>query len=236
MMAEIGSVQPARRAPVGLVTGFEPFAGLPSNPANSVLPYLADCNAHGIGLVTCEIPVSMDRVPALVSALIDEHAPVFVLSLGLAMGAPTLRVETMAINAAHFGVPDNDGARPEGGASIAEGPAAMRATWDAGAVMAAVEAEGVPARLSFHAGTHLCNLTLYTCLSLLGGRSPRVPCGFLHLPYLPEQIVWMRRRANAAAGGAAWDQPSMALDLQVRAVKAAVSVMARQALADAPTG
>lgn len=219
--------------PVGLVTGSLPFAGLPSNPAEIVLSHIEGLEFSGIRIVTQATPVSFARLPALLPALVAEHRPVFVLALGLALGAPVLRVETLGVNAAHFGIADNEGAQPSGGqAFAADGPVARRATWDGEAVVAAIEAEGVPARLSFHAGTHLCNLTLYTYLGALEGAPVTVPCGFLHLPYLPEQIVWMKRQANAPerAPGTPYDQPSMALETQLRAVRATLAELARQAL------
>ena len=96
---------------------------------------------------------------------------------------------------------------------------ARRATWDAEAVVAGIMDRGIPARLSFHAGTHLCNLTLYTYLEALEQVGLEAPCGFLHLPYLPEQVVWMMRNRGAAAEqapGASFDLPSMPLETQAR--------------------
>jgi pyroglutamyl-peptidase len=214
---------------VGLLTGFEPFAGLPSNPAAMVLPLLRGERFGGLRLVAEEMPVSLSRAPARMAALLEAHRPVFVLALGLAAGAATVRAETIAVNAAHLAVPDNDGSAPLGGMPLAAGPAARMATWNAAAVVEAVEAEGVPARLSFHAGTHLCNALLYSTLAALENSAQPVPCGFLHLPYLPEQVVWLRRQAAIHAAAGAWEQPSMALDLQVRAVRATLGVMAAQA-------
>jgi pyroglutamyl-peptidase len=147
-----------------------------------------------------------------------------------------VRVETTAVNVAHFGMADNDGARPAGEPFDPGGPAALRATWDAARVTAAITAAGVPARVSHHAGTHCCNLALHTCLGALERLGLGSPCGFLHLPYLPEQVVWlMGHRAGQAetAPGSTLDQPSMSLDLQVMAAKAAIGVLATQAAASA---
>lgn len=216
---------------VGLVTGSQPFAGLPTNPAELVLPHVDGLVLDGIRIVAQATPVSFTNLPTLLPSLVAEHKPAFVLALGLALGAPVLRVETIGVNAAHFGIADNEGVQPVGGAPFSDGPAARRATWDGEAVVAAIEAEGIPARLSFHAGTHLCNFTLYTYLGALEAAPVTVPCGFLHLPYLPEQIVWMKRQANGPdrAPGTPYDQPSMALETQVRAVRATLAELARQA-------
>jgi pyroglutamyl-peptidase len=187
----------------------------------------------GITVVAQSTPVSFARLPELLTDLIREHRPAFVLALGLALGTPVVRVEAMAINAAHFAVPDNEGARPRGGVRFAaDAPEALPATWDGAAVVDAIVAADVPARISFHAGTHLCNLTLFTYLAALKAAGSRSPCGFLHLPYLPEQVTWLMRRHGGAPDNAAsanLDLPSMALATQVTAVKAAITELARQA-------
>lgn len=220
---------------VGLVTGSAPFAGLPTNPAAQVLPALDGMVVSGIRVITRQTPVSLRSLPTLLPGLVAELSPVFVLSLGLALGAPLVRVEAMALNAAHFAIADNEGARPVGGGRFdPSGPLARAATWDAPRVVEALLAAGIPAALSLHAGTHLCNLTLYTMLGALEAQSRSVPCGFLHLPYLPEQVVWMMR-ARVADGDRARttpiDLPSMGLDLQIAAVRTAVAELARQSLA-----
>jgi pyroglutamyl-peptidase len=210
--------------PVGLVTGFEPFAGLASNPSALILPELAGMVASGIRVETAELPVSLDRGPRMLVDLLTRLRPRFVMMAGLAAGSASVRVETVAVNVAAFRVADNDGLEAADRRLDPDGPDARRATWDAAAVVAAIEAAGVPVRQSFHAGTHLCNAVLYSALGRLESVRPSAPCGFLHLPYLPEQILWMK--ACAGAGAADWDQPSMPLDWQVRAARAAVSALA----------
>jgi pyroglutamyl-peptidase len=224
--------------PVGLVTGSQPFAGLPTNPAEAVLPFVDGMVAEGITVVAKATPVSFARLPELLSGLVREHRPAFVLALGIALGTPVVKVEAMALNAAHFAVPDNEGARPRGGVRFADdAPDALPATWDAAAITEAIVAADVPARISFHAGTHLCNLTLFTYLAALRKAGSASPCGFLHLPYLPEQVAWLMRRHGGAPDSAAsanLDLPSMAIDTQVTAVKAAIGALARQASALSP--
>jgi len=221
--------------PVALVTGSKPFAGLPTNPAQLLLPFLDGMVIDGITIVARATPVSRTGLPDHLPALVAEHRPVFVLALGLALGAPDIRIETIAVNACHFAIPDNEGVRPLGGEPIEPGgPAARMASWDAGAVVEAILAQDIPARRSFHAGTHLCNLTLYTYLGALEALGLASPCGFLHLPYLPEQIVWlMRQRGNqpGSAQSSPLELPSMALETQLTAVRATLGALARQAIA-----
>ena len=222
---------------LGLVTGSQPFAGLPTNPAELVLAAVDGFEIGSIRVHAESTPVSFGTLPDHLPALIARHRPAFVLALGIALGAPVIRAETVGLNMAHFAMSDNEGARPLGGVRFdADGPEARRATWDAAAVVEAIMDEGIPARLSFHAGTHLCNLTLYTCLGALETAGLQAPCGFLHLPYTPEQVVWLMRNRTAGgdtAPGLNFELPSMPLDTQMTAVRAAIVAMARQA--EAPT-
>jgi pyroglutamyl-peptidase len=83
--------------------------------------------------------------------------------------------------------------------------------------------------MSHHAGTHLCNLTLYHFLSAL---PPDRPVGFLHLPLFPEQVVDLLnqprgRGRTARVPLASAELPSMSRELQVRAVLAALRVLSQ---------
>lgn len=214
---------PPSTSPVGLVTGFEPFAGMASNPSADLLPALDGHEIAGVRIAARRLPVSAARTPNLVRALVAECRPSFVLGLGLATGAPVLRVERLAINAARFSVADNDGATPDDEPFDATGPTALRATWDAPAVVEALLDAGLPAAASWHAGTHLCNMTLFTLLKLLPAT---VPCGFLHLPCTPEQAA-LALRGTLDVMPRPRELPSMPLAIQIDAVRIALGVMAR---------
>jgi pyroglutamyl-peptidase len=83
------------------------------------------------------------------------------------------------------------------------------------AIREALLARGIPARLSNSAGTYLCNAAMYRLL----GRLPQdVPAGFIHLPHLPAEA------ARLMAEGEGDLVPSMALELQVAAVRAALAL------------
>jgi pyroglutamyl-peptidase len=217
---------------VGLVTGFTAFAGLPSNPAEELLPALDGLVLAGARITVATLPVSRGAVMGRITELLKVHQPDFVLCLGLAFGAPVIQVETVAINAARFVVADNDGHRPSPGEPVdPTGPPARLATWNAEAVVEALHAAEIPAAISFHAGTHLCNMALYAMLAALDTRGRGAPCGFLHLPCLPEQVVWTMRNSPPAerAPIATTAIPSMSRSLLVKAARIATTVMARQA-------
>lgn len=218
---------------IGLVTGSQPFAGLPDNPAATLLPKVEGEVFHGVTIRTVTTQVQLATVPETVCDLIAHTRPVFHLALGLALGAPALRLETTAINRLDFGVADNFGARPTGGGPIVpDGPAARLATWDAADLVARLRADGLPAVISHHAGTHLCNVVLYTSIGAMAANGLPGPSGFLHLPYLPEQVARFQASAPPQGDSAPLTErtlPSMSFDLQLRALRLVLDALSLSA-------
>ena len=46
---------------------------------------------------------------------------------------------------------------------------------------------GVPAAVSYTAGTYVCNHVMYTVLHEVETNYPKMKAGFIHVPFLPEQ-------------------------------------------------
>jgi pyroglutamyl-peptidase len=144
-----------------------------------------------------------------------------------------LRLETTAINRLDLAVPDAFGERPADGRPIdPTGPAGRLATWDARGIVAALRTDGVPAAVSHHAGTHLCNAALYSALGAMEAERLTGACGFLHLPCLPAQVARLQREAPADGQKAPLAErslPSMAFELQLAALRLVLDHMARAA-------
>ena len=84
---------------------------------------------------------------------------------------------------------------------------------------------GIPARLSSTAGTFLCNATLYSLIRILEERFPASLGGFIHLPYLPEQVAQLLaegKREKRIELAQRSDIASMDLATQLRAVTIAM--------------
>src|SRR5699024_5578037 len=69
---------------------------------------------------------------------------------------------------------------------------------------------GIPASISNTAGTYVCNNIMYGLLYLIDKKYPDITGGFIHVPYLPEQVV----NKNKVA--------SMSLDNIVKALTLAI--------------
>jgi pyroglutamyl-peptidase len=213
--------------PVALVTGFEPYGGRGRNPAGEVAARLDGMEIAGARVVGRNLPVAFAPLQEMIRAMLAEVDPAVVVGLGLCPGAAVIRLERVALNLADFEIPDNDGLVLIDQPLEAAGTAARLATLPLRRIQDALLEAGIPARLSNSAGTYLCNQALYQFLGALEQRGKAVPCGFLHLPYLPEQVAGLIaeiQTARTIQRDRNTDLPSMALDTMVEAVRIALAV------------
>ncbi|GAB2477922.1 pyroglutamyl-peptidase I [Promicromonospora xylanilytica] len=210
-----------------LVTGFEPFGGDTVNASAEAVLALAARWAGPEELVTAVLPVVFDQVrspdgPLL--RLLDEHAPDVVVAVGLADGVTQVRIERVAINLMDARLPDNGGAQPVDVPVADGGPAARFATLPVKAAAAAVRAGGVPAGVTYSAGTYVCNASFYALQHALAER-PGVLSGFVHVPRTTEEVGGAASASALSDGG----EPHLPLD----ALAGALEIVVRTALAAA---
>src|SRR5262249_60725286 len=80
------------------------------------------------------------------------------------------------------------------------------------------------------AGTFLCNATLYTTLSCAARRRQQPLTGFVHVPYLPEQVAELLQSIETARQlelHQRADTASMDLAMMVHALEIAVATAAK---------
>lgn len=171
-----------------LVTAFDPFGGETVNPAQLAAARLPDrIGDHEIIKLT--VPTVFGASGDLVTARMDALEPDAVVCVGQAGGRTAVTAERIAINIMDAAGPDNAGAVPTDQPVIPGGPAAWFSTLPIKAMVSAMEAAGVPAAVSNTAGTFVCNQLLYRVLHHAALHLPRCRCGFLHVPYIPEQTA-----------------------------------------------
>jgi pyroglutamyl-peptidase len=207
-----------------LLTGFESYAGRSLNPAEQVVKRLDGTEIAGVRVNGQTLPVNYVELGTRIAGVIEEVRPRAVICLGLWPGTPLVRLERIAVNIADFEIPDNVGHMTRG--PVVEGGAeAYRSTLPIHAIQDRLLAAGIPARLSASAGTFLCNACMFHALRSCAEHAPGARCGFIHLPYLPEQVasllLQMREWAKVELHQRA-DLASMALDVQVEAVRLAI--------------
>ena len=171
-----------------LLTAFEPFGGEKVNPAQEALKDVPDVVA-GAGIVKLTVPTVFGKSVETVYGAMKREKPDAVLCIGQAAGCTGLAVERVAINLEDAAIADNEGRKPVDTPVFAEGPAAYFTTLPAKAMVEKIKGAGVPASVSCTAGTFVCNHLLYGVLHHIAREFPGMRGGFIHVPYLHEQVL-----------------------------------------------
>jgi pyroglutamyl-peptidase len=171
-----------------LVTGFEPFGGEDINPSWQLARALAGEEIAGHRVVAVELPCVFGVALEALDAAIARHDPALVLAIGQAGGRDRISLERVAINIDDARIPDNAGAQPIDVPVVAGAAPAYFSRLPIKAMLAALQQAGIPAEISQTAGTYVCNHVFYGLMHALRDR-PDVRCGFIHIPYLPEQAA-----------------------------------------------
>lgn len=140
------------------------------------------------------LPLSTRNVWDALAAEVSTCQPRYCVFTGQARGRSRVELERLATNLNDFGSPDVEGLQPCGESIDLSGPAACWSTLPGQDNMVEIlNAIGIPAAMSNHAGNHLCNQILYQAL-YRGQKDESWPsCGFVHILLLPVQTRGQRR-------------------------------------------
>lgn len=186
-----------------LITGFDGFNGEDINPSSLVLERLAikEVNIEKLFLET-----SFEKSSKVLEEKIKSFRPHILISLGQAGGRSDISIERVAINIDDASIKDNDGKRPVDKKIREDGESAYFSSLPIKAIVKDLKDKKIPASISNTAGTYVCNHVMYEGL-YLSKKYENMSSGFIHLPYLPDQVLDKRNTA------------SMGLDMMVRAVE-----------------
>ncbi len=189
-----------------LLTGFEPFGKATLNPSGEIVKRIS-----GDNIVTAILPVAYAQSAEALLALIEQHNPDVVISLGQAEGRTQITPERIAINLDDARLADNEGVTRIDEPILEDGPVAYESTLPIKEFVTAITAAGVPAAVSLSAGAFLCNHIFYVAQNRLKGT--KVRSGFVHVPLMDEQ-------AGEFPG-----LPTMPLEQMVKAVRTMLEVL-----------
>lgn len=174
--------------------------------------------ARELQVVAKQLPVVFGACgQAITKAMRDLH-PDVVVCLGQAGGRRQLTPEFVGINWRSARIPDNAGNQPTGEKIMSSALDAYFSTLPVQKMVEAACGAGVPAALSYTAGTYCCNETLYTALHVAATEMPQVKCGFVHVPYANSQVIQGHK-----------DAPSMSLANMVEGLAAMLCCLAADA-------
>ena len=181
-----------------LLTGFDPFGEEAINPATEVTKELAGMKVKNHRIESVEIPTVRNLSVKVIAEKIAELKPELVISIGQAGGRPAISIERVAINIDDYRIEDNGGNQPVDQAINPDGPAAYFATLPVKAIVKKLQKAGIPAEVSNTAGTFVCNHLMYGLLDYLQENGLDIPAGFIHIPFLPEQVIEKPGKASMA--------------------------------------
>jgi pyroglutamyl-peptidase len=189
-----------------LLTGFEPFGRATSNPSGEIVKQIS-----GDNIVTAILPVAYTKSAQQLLALIAQHNPDVVISLGQAEGRTSITPEKVAINLDDAPLADNEGVVRNDVKILDNGPDAYFSTLPLNTMVDAIKAQGIPVAISLSAGAFLCNHVFYIAQNKFAGTNVR--SGFVHVPLMDSQ-------ASEFPG-----LPTMPLDQMVTAVRAMLEAL-----------
>ncbi|MBE0636342.1 hypothetical protein IH601_10140 [Candidatus Bipolaricaulota bacterium] len=173
-----------------LVTGYPPFDAFPLNSTHQLIESMkADLPRELTGsrasiafeIVDFDNTDSASQQTTMLESyrrVMTLHRPDICLFCGQAAARSLVTLETIAINIFKGAIIDP------------EGPAAYWATLPRQEkLVESLRKADIPAKLSYHAGTHLCNHILYTALREAEQTGSDVRAGFMHLPMTATQVI-----------------------------------------------
>lgn len=197
-----------------LLTAFDPFGGEPINPALEAVK-LVPGRIGSVQVVKLEVPTVFRKSIATVAAAIEKEQPDAVLCIGQAGGRYDLTPERVAINIDDARIKDNEGNQPIDLPIFEDGAPAYFSTLPIKAMVQNIRSAGIPASVSNTAGTFVCNHLMYGVLYTLSKHYPGVRGGFMHVPFIPSQVV--NRPAPA---------PCLSLESIASGIEAAIAAIA----------
>lgn len=193
-----------------LLCAFDPFGGEKINPALEAVKII---RYSGAVIEKCEVPTVFYKSVKVVEEKIEAFHPDAVLMIGQAGGRDKITPERIAINISDARIADNEGNCPCDEPIALGAPAAYFSTLPIKAIAEAIAASGIPSEISNSAGTFVCNHLMYGVLNYIEAREYDCIAGFIHIPFLPEQV------ADKPA------MPSLPLEIDVRAIETAIGVI-----------
>lgn len=160
-----------------LVSAFEPFDGLDSNPSALILERLKSVDRVKIAKVL--LPVEFKTGFLVLKKQIQLIKPHFVISLGVARNLKSIALEKLAVNLMDAKIPDNKGFSPHQ-PCIENGEESLQATINIQRIYLQLVSAHHPIEVSDSAGTYVCNDVMYRTLHFTKGTP--IKTGFIHVP------------------------------------------------------
>ncbi len=166
-----------------LLTAFAPFAHWEDNSSWLALQALTKNRPDHLHLVTRRYPVEYALARQQLERDLADHPFDFAIHLGQSARASKIEIESIALNVAEYFA---DG-RTYHKTLCPDGPIAYQTQLPVVEFDQLLSEQSIPCRVSYHAGTFLCNAIYYWSHYLAAQSGSAMLSLFLHLPLAPEQ-------------------------------------------------
>src|SRR4051812_23956974 len=156
-----------------LVTAFEPYDRWKANASWLALVQLTQDLPDEPQLTTRLYPVDFSEMKARLQADLSARYD-YVLHLGQAPGSSRIQLEAIGLNIGGSSSQSPDQYRP----LVDDGPVAYRTILPLADWAVKLRRAGIPAQVSYHAGSYLCNATLYWSHYLAAQLAVNTPSAF----------------------------------------------------------
>lgn len=167
-----------------MLTAFEPFGVWPTNASRLCLEQLVPRLPRAWVVVTRIYPVEFDQARPLLEADLAQDFDLNI-HLGQTQNTGRIRLESIGLN---VGMKPGS-AEGETFALIPDGPPAYQVDLPLAVWAEQLREEGIPAYVSQHAGTYLCNATLYWARHFIETHGLHTQTCFIHVPLDISQVT-----------------------------------------------
>ena len=195
-----------------LITGFDPFGGESINPAYEAVKRLPD-HIQTANIIKLEIPTVFEECTKLLDEAIQKNHPDLVICVGQAGGRVNITPEFVGINYMDARIPDNKGNQPLQSKIKEDGPDAYFTKLPVKAICEELKSSGIPAVISYSAGTYVCNYVMYSLLYMIDRKYPHIRGGFIHVPYDTSQAA----KLSSSTASMPIDMISLGLEKTIKA-------------------
>jgi len=194
-----------------LITGFEPFDGFSINPSAELAKQLDGRIINRYQISGYVLPLNYTTAFNIMKSHIEKINPSVILCCGQ-VNRSSISLERIALNAIGTIRPDNYDNYPSTDIINNEAPAAYFSNIDLLPLVKILSEEGIPAKVSYHAGTYGCNWIFFKVMHYIQSSNSDTRATFIHIPPLPSQAIEKKKMTLA----------TMPLDTMVKAVVAII--------------
>ena len=170
--------------PTVLITAFEPYDCWTENSSWLTLIELTKDLPNSPTITTRLYPVDFAATCERLAEDLDDNYD-YALHLGQAPGNACIQLESVAINIGGNSRQLPDEYEP----LVPDGPVAYRSPLPLADWAAKLREAGIPSQVSYHAGTYLCNATLYLSHHVVEQKNLKTRSTFIHLPLAISQTL-----------------------------------------------